>query len=365
MIVYHGTTRKSAQQIQKEGFIPKGRTRRVWFAQNRDYARGRARTKAQRANDRPIVLKCNLDIDQLHIQYGNRRVIRRSGIIAVSAPVPKTMVRFLNLRGEDENPEQRTRWTNANELVRWINAILGVKPHKGVNRHHPGIPRLIAWVENQLAAQPNPKRGIDERELLSVARGFLNEIFDNFHVDFELLRTLPKTRAIPIEPTESFDPDPDPREMEALDCLMSPKAKRRQRGLKLLAALGDPDLFDWCAMALADDSVAVRVEALKVMRQCEDIDPILLAAMADDDEKTVRAAAVEVLALRDGASAQWFWRGVTDPSVHVRMTLARQLDKLDPAAHRDIFEAALYDPHPDVARIAKKLTQGQGFAKVW
>ena len=40
----------------------------------------------------------------------------------------------------------------------------------------------------------------------------------------------------------------NPREEEAFECLALSKPKRRMRGLKLLAELGDVDLFDWCAM---------------------------------------------------------------------------------------------------------------------
>ena len=32
--------------------------------------------------------------------------------------------------------------------------------------------------------------------------------------------------------------------------------------------------------------------------------------------------------------------------------------------HRDVFEAALYDPHPQIAKAARRLTQGMGFDKI-
>ena len=62
MIVYHGTTRRRAMRIGKEGFLPKKPSRRVWFAQGRGYALGRAKTQARRAHGRPAVLKCEIDL---------------------------------------------------------------------------------------------------------------------------------------------------------------------------------------------------------------------------------------------------------------------------------------------------------------
>lgn len=44
MIVYHGTTSRRAQRICAEGFLPKKPSRCVWFAENRRYALGRAKT---------------------------------------------------------------------------------------------------------------------------------------------------------------------------------------------------------------------------------------------------------------------------------------------------------------------------------
>ncbi len=42
---------------------------------------------------------------------------------------------------------------------------------------------------------------------------------------------------------------------------------------------------------------------------------------------------------------------------------ARMLDELDPRKHRAAFELALNDPNPDIARRARKLTEGKGFSR--
>ena len=110
----------------------------------------------------------------------------------------------------------------------------------------------------------------------------------------------------------------------------------------------------------------MRVQALKLMRHCDDADPELIEPLAVAEDKTVRAAALEVLALHSADADRWFWCAVTDPSPHVRLTLARHLEHLDPVQHKDIFETVIYDPHPDVARIGQKFSAGKGFTKlVW
>ena len=82
-------------------------------------------------------------------------------------------------------------------------------------------------------------------------------------------------------------------------------------------------------------------------------------------DKAVRAAALEVLGLHGGERAhEWFWKGLTDPEPHVRLGAVKFLDRLDPQAHRDIFETALYDPHPQVAQAAEKLIKGMGYKKM-
>ena len=56
--------------------------------------------------------------------------------------------------------------------------------------------------------------------------------------------------------------------------------------------------------------------------------------------------------------------GVTDPEPHVRMRLVRHLDRLDPESYREVFEAALCDPNPEVVRLAQRRAEGRGIGKV-
>ena len=75
-----------------------------------------------------------------------------------------------------------------------------------------------------------------------------------------------------------------------------------------------------------------------------------------------RAAAVAGLARVGGAqAADWCARGLRDADDAVRLAVARELPRYDPRRHRRLFELALYDPHPQIAELARKLTARQGY----
>ena len=57
--------------------------------------------------------------------------------------------------------------------------------------------------------------------------------------------------------------------------------------------------------------------------------------------------------------AQCATRGYADEAV--RLAVARELPRYDPRRHRRLFELALYDPHPQIAEQARKLTAHQGY----
>ena len=54
MIVYHGTTRRAARQIARDGFQPRSPSRRVWFSRGKSYAKQRAHSKSRHTRDRPM-----------------------------------------------------------------------------------------------------------------------------------------------------------------------------------------------------------------------------------------------------------------------------------------------------------------------
>ena len=222
----------------------------------------------------------------------------------------------------------------------------------------------MRWVNNKLSTNPNATIG--EKQLLSYATQWIPEHFEGVDVDFDLLRVWPKVVREQEEAQNAGEyippPPEDHRAEEAQECLESDKPQRQGRGLKLLADLHDPDLFEWCVLLLGDSDPELKVGILKVMRRCEDIEPEVLAPHAESADKAVRAAALEVLGLHGGEQAhEWFWKGLTDPEPHVRLGAVKFLDRLDPQAHRDIFETALYDPHPQAAQ---RLVKGMGYKKM-
>ena len=82
MIVYHGTTKRRAERICERGFLPRKPSRKVWFAESRKYAEGRAKTQARRAHDRPAVLTCEVDVNSFRRRLGPRRVMHRGRVTA-------------------------------------------------------------------------------------------------------------------------------------------------------------------------------------------------------------------------------------------------------------------------------------------
>lgn len=351
MIYYHGTHNRNARRIQMEGFHPRGKTNRVWFTKDQNYAKRRAKSKAGRGT-RPIVLKCQINIPALRTQLGSGRVVQRGGILMVRGIVPPTVL--------ISHPLQYIPFSHA-ELATWVNAVLGVKAYKGVSPKHPGIDRLFRWIKHRTEANPNGQ--ISDTELLRLAQQWLPEFFENRRIDFERLRALPMPSQV-----EQEDPEPvqqkDREEDEALERLLSDKPKQRIRGLSQLHRIHPPDLFEICALFLDDNDLDVRVSALDTMLTCDDVDTHLVESLADDENKRIRAGAIAVLAHHGGdESADWFRFGLTDPDAHVRIQTARILEDLDPKEHRPLFELALYDPNPKIADMARKFTGGKGFAK--
>ena len=353
MIVYHGTTQERARRIAREGLRPRVPSKRVWFAQHRAYARQRAQSQARRTQDRPVVLTCHIDLDGLRRKHGRGNVIVRGNVISIRGHVPPEAIRSHSTASHiPETPR---------ELARWINGVLDVKDHLGVSPRDAGIGRLAEWIGSRL--ERNPREHISGREILARAREWMPDCFAGFEVDLRNVRTWRRTQRVPWDgQSDEADEAEDERVGEALDCLDAPKAQRRMRGLRLLSDMEHPDLFEWCAMMLEDPQIEVRIAACKAMRQCPEIEVEVVEHHGHSEDKRLRAAAVEVMAMRGGERAvDWFWRGLTDPENHVRLSVAKHLERISPREHRDLFEAVLHDPHPHIAEVARRLTRGSGF----
>ncbi len=353
MICYHGTTRRRAERICQNGFLPRKPSRRVWFAKGRGYALRRARQQAHRSRDHAVVLTCDINLPDLRRRLGKGRVFYKNGIVAVNGPVSTSVL--LTYTGWGDQPSSPA------ELAKWLNHILRLKAWKGIGRKHPGVQRLSRWVVNRLACEP--RRRIRPTEMLDRARQWLPEFLEGVEIDPDTLHAHYKMKLADIRAPEP-EPMLDPLDEEALALLGDAKPRRRVRGLEMLGELRDPDLFDWCAMFLNDRSVNVRVAALHAMLRCEQGDAATLAPLAADENKRVRGAAIAALAALTGNKApRWFRRGLKDPEPCVRLETATQLPRLDPTEHHRIFDLARYDPNPDIARRAQKLIAGKGFPR--
>ena len=355
MIVYHGTTVGRARKIATDGFLPRKPSRRVWFAVSLAYARGRAKTQARRAHDRPVVLTCDIDLAHFRGRYGKKRVLHGSGIVAIDGAIPPSVLL--------SSAEPLAFPSSPKELADWVNDVLGLKSYKGASPRSEGVLRLARWVANR--ANDARRRGIRRTELLDMARRFLPEFFEGVEIDPD--RLLVVRRLDMSAPPDEPPPDIDPREQQALELLEDAAPKHTIHALTLLAEIADPDLFEWCSMVLDDDSPDVRVAALRTMQRCGEIDAETIEPLAGSSDKRIRGAAIAALARHgrsETAKTKWFERGLKDPEPCVRLETVHVLSALDPATHRKIYQLAMYDPNPQVSHIAEKLAAGKGFPKV-
>ena len=352
MLLYHGTTRRSAEQIALEGFAPRKPSRRVWFAQSKGYALRRAKVKARRSHDRPVVLLCELDLAALKRKLGSKRVVYRAGIVSINGSLPVTVLR--HAPGVWDTPSSET------ELAAWLNNVLGLKAYRGIGRNDAGVIRLARWIRNRRTSQPRSR--LRDAEVLERAAGWLPEWFRNVSIDPATLRVHRHAAEVTVLPELERSGDPVDGTDEVEEALASGNARRRLRGLRRLGRAGDPDLVDWCALLLGDEDHTVRRTALELIARCDEGDPHLLLPYARCSHKGLRSAAVAGMARLGGEdAAEWCSLGLRDPDDVVRLATARELTRFDPRRHRRLFELALYDPNAQVAEIARKLSAHQGY----
>ncbi len=349
MNFYHGTTLRNAIRIAEIGFLP--RKGAVWFTTSKQYAQGRAKQKARRAGSSPFVLACEIDVHELYSLLGKNLVMRGSGVIAIRGRVPPTVIRSHFTLELLNSPEH---------IAKWVNHKLQRKSYEGISPRHPGIDRLARWMENRTNSGTGST--IRPDELSQKLHQWLPDFFQGSEITPEDLRfdCFPEPAEVETEPPPE---QVDPREESALDDLAATKPQRRIRGLKTLARLGNEDLYDWCTLFLSDESLEVRIAALQTIAHCENGDPEAILPFAESQNKRIRAAAIAALAKHAVEDApRWFERGLKDREACVRLETAALLPTLDVTQHRGIFELALYDPNPEIKRLAEKLTTRKGHA---
>ena len=343
MDAYHGTTQERARRIFDQGFLPLPPSRRVWFAESRGYAMGRAKTQARRAKDVPVVLACGLDLAEIRRQMGKRGVVHRKGIIAIDGPVTVDLLHWISFADLATVPK---------EVAAWANNLLGLEAEEAIRASHPGVARLSRWINAHLEEEGAK---LLSSELMERAKRWLPEYFAHAKLGVRSLRANRRIGATEYE-IDSRTSGPDLRETQALDWLDSPQSDQRVQGLSLLAEIGDPDLSDWCAMFVEDEAVSVRLAALRTMLQCHDANLAVIEPFVASKDRRIRAAAISALAERGGVDApSWIKRGLSDPEVHVRVATVPFLSQLDPRQHRSLVEFATHDPNPDIAARARKI----------
>ena len=344
MDAYHGTTQQRARRIFDQGLLPLPPSRRVWFAESRAYAMGRAKTQARRTKGVPVVLACGLDLHEIRRQLGGKGVVYKEGIIAIDGPVPVELLHSICLADLATVPS---------EIAAWASYLLALEPEESIRPSHPGVIRLSRWINAHIASEDKPKLLCSE--LIEKAKRWLPEYFRQAELGVRSLRAHRRVGLIEYE-VDARHFEVDPREGQALEWLDHPRPDQRVRGLSLLAEIGDPDLFDWCAMFAEDEAVTVRIAALRTMLQCDDANPGVIEPLAASEDPRVRAAAISVLATHGGADApRWIKRGLSDPEACVRVEAVRFLGQLDPRQHRSLLEFATHDPNRDIAARARKL----------
>lgn len=344
MLVYHGTTSKRAEKICENGFEPRRPSKRVWFAEAKSYADGRARTQARRTRDSPVILACEVDLASFRTRLGKRRVHHAHGVIAIDGKVSVAVVRsWPKVINTPSSPE---------ELAKWVNRLLRLKRHQGVHPGHDGILRLSRWVINRAM----DRRHIDQHELLARARQWLTEYFETADVDLD--RGMLRGRAQTIDVTTApSTPMAEDRSVEAISLLEASAARTRIRGLNQLARMEDEDAADWCAMMLGDPDLEVREAALKWLMKLEDANTEAIRPFAAHHDKRLRGAAIAAMARHDrDGQLTWFRIGLTDPEIHIRQNIANLLSLLDPREHCEIFDIARYDPNPRIQETAERIS---------
>ena len=349
MKFYHGTTLQNAIRIAEMGFLP--RKGAVWFTTSKQYAQGRAKQKARRTGSSPFVLNCEIDVSELYNRLGKKLVMRGGGVLAIRGRVPPTVIRSHFTLELLNSPEQ---------IAKWVNQRLGRKSYEGISPRHPGIERLSRWMENRTSSGTGST--IRPDELSQKLQQWLPDFFQGVEITPEDLRFDCFPEPAEIETTPPSEPV-NSREENALDDLAAAKPKRRIRGLKRLARLGNEDLYDWCTLLLSDESLDVRIAALRTIAHCDDGDPETILPFAESQDKRIRAAAIAALAKHStDDTPRWFERGLKDREACVRLEIAARLPTLDVTQHQGIFELALYDPNPEIKHLAEKLTTRKGYA---
>jgi len=165
--LYHGTTRRRAEKILREGF--QGKRGLNWFARHKGLARQYAQTRARKRHDDPVILEC--DVATSDVQKEDFRVARQGSAVVIQGRIPGKVVSNRRMLGF---------FWSASEVAAWANRYLGLTGAQKIPPSHPGVQRLRKWVAGRFGGGRH--KPIPEEELLRHAIRWLPEYFSSSYL---------------------------------------------------------------------------------------------------------------------------------------------------------------------------------------
>lgn len=188
MIFYHGTHSENARKISAEGFLPKkGNTDRLWFSKRKGVALKVAHIRA-RGRTRPVVLTCDLDLDQLRDTLGAGNVALSHGVLTVRGRIPPEVLRIRSgtvleppvpeVRGWNYVKRKKSAVPDADavSVAAWVNRRCKLKGGRRIGPREPGVRRLTDWMVRRKASRTGRRR-VGVEELSERARQWLPHLF--------------------------------------------------------------------------------------------------------------------------------------------------------------------------------------------
>lgn len=152
--LWHGTTEDRAQAIIEQGF--RTPNRKVWFTEERAFARQHARHRASARNETPVVISCEIDLEK-----SEKYQKRQPQIYVFFEPLGKEVVRSVYVVRKN-GISQKVRHQSIDVAVTktagklgvlwWMNRYLELEGMTPVGEDNPAVEAIHRWVEAEYAA---------------------------------------------------------------------------------------------------------------------------------------------------------------------------------------------------------------------
>ena len=168
----HGTTDGRAKTILEEGFKALNAHRTgIWFTSKYKLASHIAISKARQRNEIPVVIYCEIDLEQYRVLsrpaphiYAFPSHVGKEVICNVSIVETKSFKSPKETRGKQSMDIVVTKNAGKLGILSWINCYLGIEGKVVVNEYHPAVETIFSWVESQYAA--GREESISDEEML-------------------------------------------------------------------------------------------------------------------------------------------------------------------------------------------------------